>query len=185
MSSDCSEVFGDTGALDRVRALGHVESLCRQVLQQEGLRGWTIRWDNAKRRAGACNHKARLISFSRVLIPLYPQEVQKDIVMHEVAHAIAGPGAGHGSAWKKVAKRLGATPRAMLSRSLPQPPAKWEGTCPRCGAKRHLHSSPRRVVSCGSCSRTFSAALILQWKNQGQRVIPGGSYARELTRLRV
>ena len=35
-----------------------------------------------------------------------------DTILHEIAHAIAGVEAGHGPAWKAVAQRLGATPRA-------------------------------------------------------------------------
>ena len=160
-----------------------VEALCLEVLEEEGLHGWTIKWDNAKRRAGACNHRTRVLSFSRVLFPLYPREVQRDIVMHEIAHAIAGSRAGHGKTWKLIAQRLGATPRATLPHTLPQPSARWEGTCPKCGASRHLHSAPRRVVSCGKCSPSFNASLILQWKDNGQPTVPGGSYAAELERL--
>ena len=161
-----------------------VESLCYQALEKEGLRGWTVRWDNAKRRAGVCIHQKRILSFSRVLMPLYPQDIQRDVVMHEVAHAVAGPRAGHGPTWKKVARRLGARPKAMLPASLPQPPTRWVGTCPRCGESRHLYAAPRRVVSCGKCSRTFNAALILEWKNAGKSAVPGGSYAAELARVK-
>ena len=31
----------------------------------------------------------------------------KDLLLHEIAHVIAGPWAGHGVEWKRVAERLG------------------------------------------------------------------------------
>ena len=33
-------------------------------------------------------------------------------ILHEIAHALAGAKPGHGPAWKTVARRIGATPRA-------------------------------------------------------------------------
>ena len=40
------------------------------------------------------------------------EEEIRDTVLHEIAHAIAGPEAGHGPLWKATARRIGATPRA-------------------------------------------------------------------------
>ena len=40
-----------------------------------------------------------------------PREV-RDTILHEIAHALAGAKARHGPAWKAIAKRLGATPKA-------------------------------------------------------------------------
>ena len=161
-----------------------VESLCQEALVAYNLSGWEVRWDRAKRRAGYCSHRDKAISFSRVLVPLYPVEVLRDVVLHEVAHAIAGPRAAHGAAWKKVAQELGATPKAMLPNWLPAPPAEWVGRCPRCNAERKLHASPRRVVACGRCSKTFREDLIFEWEHLGTRVTPGGSYGKELARIR-
>ena len=36
----------------------------------------------------------------------------KDTILHEIAHALAVARAGHGPAWKTVARRIGATPKA-------------------------------------------------------------------------
>ena len=40
-----------------------------------------------------------------------------DTILHEIAHALAGPGAGHGPAWKATASRLGATPKSCAPES--------------------------------------------------------------------
>lgn len=160
-----------------------VESLAKETLKAHGLQRWRVLWDHARRRAGACNHKERTLSFSLALLPLYPSDVVRDVVLHEVAHALAGPRAGHGDAWKSVAVRLGATPRAQLPASLPKPPARWVGTCPSCGSTRELHRRPSRVSACGSCSPAFNLDYAHRWTLDGIPQIPPGPYAAELARL--
>lgn len=161
----------------------YVNGFAEDVLLIHGLTGWKIVWDSAKRRAGACNHSKKTLSFSKSLMPLYPKDVQRDVVLHEVAHALAGPKAAHGPKWKQKARAIGASPKALLPGWLPASPAKWVGHCPRCGQARHLHRSPRRVVSCGACSKKFDRNLIFVWTFEGAPTIPGGEYAKELARI--
>ena len=68
---------------------------------------WTFGFDNAKRRAGLCDYERRRISVSRYLTARYDDDTNHQTLLHEVAHAIAGPGAGHGGRWKAVARDLG------------------------------------------------------------------------------
>ncbi|WP_242491800.1 SprT-like domain-containing protein [Actinomyces minihominis] len=156
----------------------------RAVLDHYGLHGWTVRWDRAKRRAGCCYHSRREITLSRTLARLYPEDAMRNVVLHEVAHALAGAKHGHDAHWKKLAVRVGAEPRALLPPNLPQPAATWVGTCPHCGLGKSLHAAPRRVVSCGRCSSSFSREHILEWRHHGKKTVPGGNYERELRRIR-
>lgn len=41
-----------------------------------------------------------------------PPDQVTDTILHEIAHALAGPAARHGPAWKSIARRLGATPKS-------------------------------------------------------------------------
>ena len=88
------------------------------------------------------------------------------------------------AAWKRAARALGAPDSARLPSSLPSPDAPWVGTCPRCGATRRLYRAPRRVSSCGVCSRAFDPALILTWEHHGKSASPGRAYERELAAIR-
>ena len=105
------------------------------------------------------------------------------MILHEIAHALVGPAHGHDAAWKQAARALGAPDSARLPSSLPAPDAPWVGTCPRCGAKRRLYRAPRRVSSCGLCSRFFDPALILAWEHHGTPTSPGRAYERELASI--
>ncbi|HEU4757078.1 MAG TPA: SprT-like domain-containing protein, partial [Agromyces sp.] len=56
---------------------------------------WTFGFDNAKKRAGLCNYTEKRISVSRYLALRYEDDEIHQILLHEVAHAMAGPRAGH------------------------------------------------------------------------------------------
>lgn len=161
-----------------------VLAFARFVLDQQGLSDWTVRWDRAKRRAGCCVHSKQELSFSAPLAQIYPVATLRDVVLHEVAHAVAGAHHNHDAQWRRVARQLGARPAALLPPDLPRPPAAWVGTCPRCGASKELHSAPRRVVSCGRCAPQFQADLVFRWTRNGTPSDPGGAYAKEVRRLR-
>ena len=52
-------------------------------------------------------------------------------------------------------------------------------------AWRRAARAPRRVSSCGVCSRSFDASRILTWRRHGVAASPGGAYERELASLRA
>jgi len=86
---------------------------------------WKISFDNAKRRAGLCRISAKEISLSISHIENNKIEVIQDTILHEFAHAIAYElysESGHGFQWKKVAKQIGAIPRAKGIFNLPTAP---------------------------------------------------------------
>jgi predicted SprT family Zn-dependent metalloprotease len=163
--------------------LADAQRLARRLMDAHGLADWRLELDHARRRAGACRHPRRTISLSAQLIPLYPEEAVRGVVLHEIAHARVGASHGHDAVWKREARRLGAPDAARLPGSLPAPAAPWVGTCPRCGAQRRLFAAPRRVVACGACARDFRPDLVLTWTHEGVPARPGGAYARELARL--
>ena len=103
--------------LDEALAMG------RQLLDQHGLDEWDFRFDRAKRRAGLCRFDDRVISLSRYLTQLHDAEQVRDTVLHEIAHALAGPEAGHGPTWQAKARQVGARPRRTLPAEVPLPEA--------------------------------------------------------------
>lgn len=154
-----------------------------QLLDKLGLHDWSVQWDNAKRRAGACNYNHKRISYSRHLIPNFPVEEQKATVIHEVAHALCPPRTGHGPLWKRTVRQLGGNPEVYISDDLPKAESDWIGYCPKCGHERHLHSRPRRVSVCIKCNTTFNLANSFIWFYKGKFINPGGKYGQEYQRL--
>lgn len=160
-------------------------ALARALMDAHGLGDWVFRFDRARRRAGSCVHATHTITLSAVLVDLYDDDTVRGVVLHEVAHALAGPSHHHDAEWRRRARALGAPDTSRLPGSLPSPQAPWVGSCPRCARRRELFSAPRRVVSCGVCAHTFTPELVLRWCHNGVPTTPGGAYARELRRLRL
>ncbi|MGH7575196.1 MAG: hypothetical protein ACREM1_08735 [Longimicrobiales bacterium] len=85
-----------------------------------------------------------------------------DTLRHEAAHALAGPKAGHGQAWRMWARRLGAEARRCGSRKAwAKSPAahdgpKWIATCRKCGlsvSRRRRFAGWEGAAHCGCGGR--------------------------------
>ena len=94
---------------DRLRT---VAAMARECMDSHGLEDWTLAFVESRRRLGDCQFRDRLIRIARHHALEESDESIRDTVLHEIAHALAGPEAGHGPLWKTVARRIGATPMA-------------------------------------------------------------------------
>jgi len=126
---------------------------------------WTFAFDNAKTRAGLCNYTDKRISVSRYLANRYEDDEIHQVLLHEVAHAIAGSRAGHGAKWKAVAQDLGYEGKRLHDGAIADDLAPWVGTCPG-GHTHYRYRTPTRPLACGKCSRRFDAANLIDWKRR-------------------
>ena len=93
--------------------LNAARDLAHSLMDKHGIAGtWAFAFDNARRRMGLCNYNARRLSISRHYTKAADEAQVQDTILHEIAHVIAGSRAYHGPQWKKVARELGATPKA-------------------------------------------------------------------------
>ena len=110
---------------------------------EHGLAGWTFGLAKSKRRLGVCKYRPKRIEISAYYALHNPEAAVLDTLLHEIAHAIAGPGAGHGPAWKEIASRIGATPQACDdSPDTIVQPGDWQTTCPGCNKTHHRYKRP-------------------------------------------
>ena len=101
----------------RVTRLNEVAAQARGLMDRHGLGEWTLRFTAARKKLGECRPRQKLILLSRTHAVNGPPGQVADTILHEIAHALAGTGAGHGSAWKAIASRLGATPKSCAPES--------------------------------------------------------------------
>lgn len=126
---------------------------------------WTFDFDHAKRRAGLCNYTDHRITVSRYLSEKFEDDEIHQVLLHEVAHAIAGPQAGHGAAWKRVAEELGYVGGRTHDGEIAHERAPWIGVCPA-GHEHFRFRRPTRVTSCGTCTRGFSRSHLIEWRRR-------------------
>lgn len=123
---------------------------------------WSFGFDNAKTRAGLCNYTHKRITVSRYLAAKFEDDDIHQTLLHEVAHAVAGPKSGHGPKWKAVAKELGYEGGRLHDGPIASEFAPWVGTCPA-GHVIHRYRRPTRPMACGRCSRKYDPAHSISW----------------------
>ena len=94
--------------------LASIAAIARGLMDQHGLGEWTFAFLEAERRLGDCHFQDRVIRIGRAHALDASEAEIRDTVLHEIAHALAGPEARHGPQWKAAARRIGATPRANV-----------------------------------------------------------------------
>jgi hypothetical protein len=139
--------------------------------QAEGLmathlgQGWAFGFDDAKRRAGLCNYTDRRITVSRYLAARWTLEDIEQVLLHEIAHAVAGHRAGHGPRWLKVARRLGYTGARVHDGGTAHELAPWVGVCPG-GHTHYRYRAPGPPLSCRLCGRGFDPSRVINWSRR-------------------
>jgi len=125
--------------------------------------GWSFAFDHAKTRAGACDHGRRRITVSRYLAASWDDDEIHQVLLHEVAHALAGARAGHGPRWRRVAAELGYAGKRTHDGPIAVDRAPWLGACPA-GHEHHRFRRPTRAMSCARCSRRYDPRFLIVWR---------------------
>ena len=128
-------------------------ALARNLLDFHGLQDWSVRLDHARQRCGSCHFHSTEITLSRHFVDLNEAAEVEATILHEIAHALAGPRAGHGRRWQQIANRIGA-PTTAVNDSANMPLPKWGLRCIQCEtvvARRHRRSLKLDLVRCKRC----------------------------------
>jgi predicted SprT family Zn-dependent metalloprotease len=127
--------------------------LAQSLMAEHGLRGsggWGFEFDTARRRFGACHYVGRKITLSRTLVSLNDEKQVRQTILHEIAHALAGAGAGHGPTWRAIAIKIGDYGERCYDDSVATLAKRFLGTCPTC--KRQVTRDVRLgKLACGKC----------------------------------
>ena len=134
--------------------LAQVRRLARELLVAHGLADWHFGFNRRKTAMGLCLFDSRTILLSVYFVQLNDDEVIRDTLLHEIAHALVGPGHGHDDVWKRKCLEIGAKPE-RLSYEVNMPPGRWRAVCGGCGMQHHKHRKPKHMIGwyCRNCGR--------------------------------
>lgn len=135
---------------DTLRA-GYARELALELMAAHGLRGWSFGFNRRKEATGLCDFHRRAIELSIYFVERNPHEEIRDTILHEIAHALVGPGHGHDNVWKRKCVAIGARPERTGEAEMP--PGRWQARCGRCGKEFNRHRRPQRLRGwfCRSC----------------------------------
>ncbi len=152
--------------------LSKLRTLARENLDKHGLHDWSFKINKNKRRLGVCRHAKKRIEIQGYYALNNPDHLVLDTLIHEIAHAIVGPGHGHGPVWKAKARDLGCIPKSCAKITQSQE-GNWQAVCPGCQKTFHLYRTPKHITGswCGKCGR-FKGKLTFVWKGDGPQPPP-------------
>ena len=123
---------------------------------------WSFRFDRATTRLGQCDHRTQSISVSRYLTEKATADEVTQVLLHEIAHALAGPRAAHGPKWRAIAREIGYEGGRTHTVEPAHDRAKWVGECPSGHEIVRFHR-PGKPVSCAKCDRSFNTSYLISW----------------------
>ena len=145
---------------DLIKALAE-----RKIAEHLDLENWKFEFDSAKRRAGLCNYTEQKIQLSKYHVDIHSVDENMQVVLHEVAHAMAGSEAAHSKVWLATAKRIGYRAEKFTGKEIAQETAPWIGVCPM-GHKHYRYRRPKQMVSCALCTKNFDSRYVIRWRKR-------------------
>lgn len=147
-------------AIDKLR---YIAAMAERLMGENLDTGkWKFDFDSGKRRAGLCDHTNARISLSRHMAQLHAVDQSRQVMYHEIAHALAGAKHGHDAQWLRIATDLGYRNERISSREVDERHARWRGSCPN-GHEYFRYRKPTRASSCSKCSRTYDDRFRIVW----------------------
>jgi predicted SprT family Zn-dependent metalloprotease len=148
------------------------EKLYNELLVKYNLTDYRLEYYNRKRSLGSCNNFRKLFKFSKCFIEHSEEEIIKQVILHEFAHALVGMNNGHNQIWKLKCIALGCRPKA-INKIAKMPNGRFIFKCPKCKKEFYYHRISKLLkegrTSCGICSNgRFNREYILQRKLEGE-----------------
>lgn len=136
-----------------------------RLISEHKLSAWEFGFNRRKCALGLCRHAERRIELSAYFVMANDEAAIRDVILHEIAHALAGYRAGHGPKWRAICERIGAVPERCGEARMPG--GAWQASCPACKQSYTRHRRPRRGMThyCGDCGE-FNGPLTFRRTNQ-------------------
>lgn len=118
---------------------------------------WTLGFNKSVRNGGSTRHGPRTIWLSRLFVQHATRDQLKDVILHEIAHALTGPQEQdpktsrrpvHGKVWRQNALRIGCSGNRCCH-NFSAHLHKWFSVC-HCPNERHT-SHTRKNKCCKGC----------------------------------
>ncbi len=91
------------------------KKLAKDVATENEIFGWKIYFGNDDSVGATCWHDIHAIELTESFILDNAKDVCKNLILHEIAHALTGWEAHHNEAWKAKCVEIGARPHEFMN----------------------------------------------------------------------
>ncbi|HLJ94086.1 MAG TPA: SprT-like domain-containing protein [Gemmataceae bacterium] len=131
-----------------------IRAQANEMLAIYDLNDWTFAFNRRKTAMGLCLYGPKRIELSLHFAQRNGPVAVRDTLLHEIAHALVGPGHGHDKVWKQKCAEIGGKPE-RLSFDVEMPAGRWQARCGCCGMLHSKHRRPKHPVGwyCTHCGK--------------------------------
>lgn len=133
------------------------KSVAEKLLAKHGLEDWSIKTNKKRAVLAETWHNTKLISISKYFIRVAEKEEFEGVFLHEIAHALLGPGYGHGREFVDKCKSISSS-ADYASYGVSIPIRKYLLSCPECGQTGSNNRAEDRY-----CARCFEKGDIVKF----------------------
>jgi predicted SprT family Zn-dependent metalloprotease len=146
--------------------------LARKLMDENGLQYASLKEIKTRTALGRCHQSFAgtftEIRLSSLSLPICSDEEILNTITHEMAHAIVGVHHGHDNVWRRKHIELGGNGERTFHSDKKHNEAriqmfKYIGVCPN-GHIHPVQRLPKRLQSCGTCSRKFDSRYLIEYK---------------------
>jgi len=147
-----------------------VVGLVDTLFAKHGISRWTFKFDRSKRSYGKCYVVGKRITLSRYYCADLDNDIDdiKDVILHEIAHALQQERhphlrPSHGIVWRSIAKEIGCKTIKASGNKGKLPKGKFQAFCPKCGDLQFFRHRMGAAMKQGRyrCPKCRSS---LQWR---------------------
>lgn len=126
------------------------------------LKEWEIKLsDKLKTTAGRCCYTQKRIDLSSSCVNVCSEDQYRDILLHEVAHALAGKNTHHGPQWKFMAKKIGCSGERCHQIIFTKPKYQIKCSNSKCNVQFERHVLRLKLTHvCKKCKSKFNVIKI-------------------------
>ena len=149
-------LVGDASTRDDAKHLYEIERQAWGLMDRHGLKGWSFQFNDASRRSGVCDFDTKVIGLSRQYGVHANSGQVRNTILHEIAHALVGPGHHHDKVWRAMARSIGCT--GDRCHDVDFAPPRYIMSCQGCGWAQ-TRNARRKGLVCRTCGKAVRFRL--------------------------
>jgi len=161
----------DIKIMDRIIDLKLKESILviEQLLAKNNLGDWGIKINNNRVVLATTRYNKKTIFYSKHFLMIANYQQIESVTLHEVAHALLGPGEGHNSKFIKMCAKISSN-ALYACPAVNIPIGRYIVTCPECGYNGYYNDA--RSKYCKHCFESYGKKNKFDIKINKTKVLP-------------